>query len=335
MSRRELDAALRKVQPQWSDARAASTQRGVVRKQRRRRIVRVSVAAAVLLGVVAVGVRISSPAPVTETPVPIAEAPVVPPKPPPPSFEISAEGTRPPTLVEGVLVAGRVKVRGTGSLKAGPVEIVVSASQVLVDRTDVTTVTVIEGEAVVRWDGQDVRLQAGDVRTFPPQPAQPSEPTRRPTPKPVAKWKQLAEEGDFATAWVELSKAQPPKDEPAELLLAADVARLSKHPQEAVTPLRRVLTRFPNDPRAPLAAFTLGRTLLDELGRPAEAAQAFSKARVLQPDGPLVPDALAREVEAEARAGNAGRAHTLALEYLQRYPEGARARLVRHHGGIE
>jgi len=49
------------------------------------------------------------------------------------------------------------------------------------------------------------------------------------------------------------------------------------------------------------AAFTLGRVLLDELGRPSEAVDAFPLAR--SSGGPLAEDALAREVEALSRAG--------------------------------
>jgi hypothetical protein len=59
---------------------------------------------------------------------------------------------------------------------------------------------------------------------------------------------------------------------------------------------------FRSDPRAPLAAFTLGRVLLRELARPREAAAAFAQARALAPRGPFVEDALAREVEAWLQA---------------------------------
>ena len=105
-------------------------------------------------------------------------------------------------------------------------------------------------------------------------------------------------------------------------MLAADVARLSAHPGAAVAPLRRLCDRFPKDKRAPVAAFTLGRVLLDELGQAAEAAAAFQKARTLWPSGPLAEDALAREVEAWQRAGRPERARPLAERYLLRFPDG-------------
>ena len=151
----------------------------------------------------------------------------------------------------------------------------------------------------------------------------------------VPTWKILAERGQYREAYDSLrAESQTPvRDEIHELLLAADTARLSGHPTEAVPYLRRVLTRYGDDSRSHLAAFTLGRVLLDELGQPAEAAAAFERA--LAPHAPLAEDALARAVEAWARAGRAPRAHALALEYQRRYPQGRRMRTVVKFGGIE
>ncbi|MEO7092617.1 MAG: hypothetical protein ABI175_05150, partial [Polyangiales bacterium] len=89
------------------------------------------------------------------------------------------------------------------------------------------------------------------------------------------------------------------------------------------------------DPRAPLAAFTLGRVLLEELGQPGQAAEAFAKARALGGAGPLAEDALAREVEAWWRAGATDKAHERAEEYVKVYPKGLRIRSVRKYGGLE
>jgi transmembrane sensor len=125
------------------------------------------------------------------------------------------------------------------------------------------------------------------------------------------------------------------RDEPGDLLFAADVARLSGNPALAVPRLERVIRAHAGDSRAPLAAFTLGRTLLDGLGRPREAADAFARARRLSPGGALAQDALAREVESWSRAGEAGLAHQRALDYLRLYPGGRREKAVRYHGGLE
>jgi transmembrane sensor len=98
---------------------------------------------------------------------------------------------------------------------------------------------------------------------------------------------------------------------------------------------QRLLRDYGGDVRAPVAAFTLGRILLSQLDRPAEAADAFALARRLAPGGTLAPDALAREVEAAARAGDRARARRLAEEYLARHPPGRRAASVRRFGGLE
>lgn len=178
----------------------------------------------------------------------------------------------------------------------------------------------------------------------------------------TTRWKQLAREGEFEKAYHEVfragatskgGKGRPmgrpqglpevlkqlspdahPSDGVADLLLLADVARLSHHPAEAVIPLQQLLTRYTGDARAPLAAFTLGRILLDDLGQPREAAESFQRTQTLDPEGPMAQDALAREVEAWSRAGEAGRARERAREYIRQYPSGRRLHSVRHFGEV-
>jgi transmembrane sensor len=111
------------------------------------------------------------------------------------------------------------------------------------------------------------------------------------------------------------------RDEAGDLLLAADAARLSGHPADAVRWLRMLCDRHSSDPRAPVAAFTLGR-VLDDLSQPAEAAAAFRRAGVLSPSGPLAEDALAREAEAWARAARSDDARDACARYLRRFPSG-------------
>ena len=116
---------------------------------------------------------------------------------------------------------------------------------------------------------------------------------------------------------------------------SADAARRAGHPAQALPYLRRLLRDHPADARAPLAAFTLGRILLAELDRPAEAADAFALSRRLAPGGPMASHALAREVEAAARSGDAARARRLAERYVANYPAGPHLAAVKGHGGIE
>jgi transmembrane sensor len=159
----------------------------------------------------------------------------------------------------------------------------------------------------------------------------------RATPPVSQSWRALAEEGNYAAALTRLNAegTSAVRNTPEDLLLAADVARLGGRPERAVAPLQRILSDHAFDSRAPLAAFTLGRTLLEQLGRPREAAQAFSTARRLDRAGALTQDALAREVESWSRAGEAGLARERALEYLKLYPNGRRAGAVRRLGGVE
>ncbi|HET9959296.1 MAG TPA: FecR domain-containing protein [Polyangiaceae bacterium] len=150
-------------------------------------------------------------------------------------------------------------------------------------------------------------------------------------------WRSLAQEGDYAGAFAVLSQegAGSIRQEPGDLLFAADVARLSGHPAQALPQLERVVRSYPSDSRAPLAAFTLGRILLDSLGRPREAAEAFARCRKLAPGGALSQDALAREVESWSRAGEATLARDRAIQYLRLFPGGRREKAVRYHGGLE
>jgi transmembrane sensor len=156
-----------------------------------------------------------------------------------------------------------------------------------------------------------------------------------PTQTLRTRFREHASKGDYAEAYRALVAAPQVVDNTAEdLLLAADAARLSGHPSQAVPYLQRLLDKHARDQRAPLAAFTLGRILLSELGRPSEAADAFLLTRRLAPAGPLAQDALARETEAANKAGAYERSRRLAEEYRDRYPGSRRLDEVRRYGGI-
>jgi hypothetical protein len=197
---------------------------------------------------------------------------------------------------------------------------------------DILEVTVEEGRVNVRVRGDDVDVRAGDTRRFAP-PSRSS--FDRPGPAPGPSWRPLAESGRYDEAHSALKKAGPNavRDEAGDLLLAADAARLGGYPAEAVPYLERVVRAHSSDPRSSLASFTLGRVLLDELGRPREAIDAFARARAA--GGPLAEDALAREVEAASRAGDVTKSRDLAREYRSLYPNGRRAKAVSRFGGLD
>jgi transmembrane sensor len=132
---------------------------------------------------------------------------------------------------------------------------------------------------------------------------------------------------------VQAPPVAPGGDHVDESLRRADQARAARHYGAAAAQLRQAVQQT-NDSRAPLAAFTLARLLLEKLNQPAEAARTFAEVQRLAPEGDLAEDALAREVESWRAAGLAAAARERAGTYLQRYPQGRRRGEVRRLGGV-
>jgi transmembrane sensor len=132
----------------------------------------------------------------------------------------------------------------------------------------------------------------------------------------------LARRGAFDEAFTELGTEGMARERAVanieDLFALADVARLSGHPREAVSPLSEIVRR--GGSQASIAALTLGRVRIDQLGEPDLAAQDFERAVELGLDGPLREGALARRVEALARAGQNDRATDAARAFASRYP---------------
>jgi transmembrane sensor len=142
-------------------------------------------------------------------------------------------------------------------------------------------------------------------------------------------WRTAAARQDWNQAWETLgqdgiARETAHTDDVALLLSLADVARLSGHPSDSLTPLRQIVGGHPEDPRSAMAAFTLGRVLLDALGNPVQAAFAFEKALALKLPASLAEDAQARLVEAHKKAGAIAQARDAAATYRTRYPGGRR-----------
>lgn len=199
-------------------------------------------------------------------------------------------------------------------------------------------VGVIEGRVRVSWAGGERRLGRGESGVFPPQVA----PRSRPKREAVAEAEATPETTPAAEAATAPKTAVPARspapraeDELGALLRTADRARASGRGLDAVKALRAAIDQAPSDPRAPLAEFRLGRLLLEDIGKPGEAAAAFARARALAPEGPLAPDALAREIESRAAAGDRATARALARIYLAQYPNGSHAAWVRRWGAAE
>jgi transmembrane sensor len=139
-------------------------------------------------------------------------------------------------------------------------------------------------------------------------------------------WRELARDGHHREAFAALGARGFQKETRhvgvTDLLVLADVARLSGHPADAVAPLERILTDFPADPQAALAAFAVGRLELDALGRPTRAAAALNRALTLGLPQTLREDVRARLVEAYLRSGNRAAARTAADAYKREFPSG-------------
>ena len=361
-----LADAVTRVESQWDDTRTRGVWVGLERKRARRRVVRAGAAALAIVAVVGGGVWWSSRSkPVGDT---IAELPEIDPaQPSPPMPEVGAELVLSSVVtpegdasidivpIDGDRVAIDV-VRGKGNfavpleamsrvdVTAGDITFAVYASEFSVARFgEQADVWVGEGYLEVLYDGATQRVTAGETRRFGPpleisaddvEPIALSDHERQ---RVSTDWRPLAKDGNFDDAFAALERAggtSAVRDDVSDLLLAADVFRITGHPSKAVVPLERVVSRYRNDPRTPLAAFTLGRVLLDELGRPAAAATAFHTARDLAPTGGLAEDALAREVEAWSKAGKLGKARGQAELYIQSYPRGHRLRAVKKYGGL-
>jgi len=222
------------------------------------------------------------------------------------------------------------------------------------EANDRVRVSVDEGRVRVRQGGRSVDLGTGDVHLFPTDIGAPPSGNGAPSitvdlpgapaegPPPVDlggdRPRRATEHRSDATAQHRaggLFRAETRRDRVGDWMLAADNARLSGDPAAALPYLRAVTEKFPRDGRAPVAAFTMGLLLLEQLGRPAEAARAFSEVvRLDTAAAPLTEDALAREVEAWRQAGKPDRARQSATEYLRRYPDGRRSHSVRQFGGL-
>ena len=299
----------RRVEPEWSSERAGRARRGIARKasQRRAAIVIGSVAMTAAVAILAARLASVREAPVaTRVELPKLATAVV----------ETRTTTATPLSADAKLDGGdRAYVLQAGSarfvvahdeqhpftVRAGDVvvEDVGTVFTVAYTSADRLEVAVTEGSVRVDHDGTQSSLSAGERIEV--------DAHVHPIAKPVATKPVV-------------------RDEVAPLLQSADDARATGHPEDALAPLRKIISEHAGDSRAGLAAFTLGRVLLDELNRAKEAADAFAVARAH--GGPMAADALGREVVARSRAGDPSRASELADEYLRLYPSGARAREV-------
>ena len=150
---------------------------------------------------------------------------------------------------------------------------------------------------------------AGDLPAS-PLPTSPR-PSPRPSPPPAPAPRHVPSREKAAVA-----------PDTKALFAMATQARLQGNHREAAAFLEKLCRNFPDDPRAPLAAFELGRIQLDTLREAAHAASSFHTARALARDPTLREVAAAREVEALDRGADASACRAARDAYRAAYPTG-------------
>ncbi len=220
-------------------------------------------------------------------------------------------------------------------IEAGPVRVEVIGTRFTVDRNKSrVSVEVDHGTVLVRGDRVPdgvQKLTAGsriviDASERPMASAAPAPAGVGTGAAPMV----AASSADFSTA--KSSSAAVTALSPSakvDLLQVADEQRRRGNLKGAIATLRSATSESGDSSRRAIAAFTLGKLLLDAAWRPAEAAQAFRSCLRLAPPAAIAEDAAARLVEALARSGSREAAQRSARDYERRYPSGRRLADVR------
>jgi transmembrane sensor len=143
-------------------------------------------------------------------------------------------------------------------------------------------------------------------------------------------WTSSFDAADYEAAWETLDQqplgiySEAQQADADSLLDLADVARFTKHHDDANKLLEQLRTRFPGSDAAGEAAFTLGRLAADR-GSLAKAASYLELYLDERPTGSLVDDALGRLMDYYESLGRSDDAKATAERYLARFPKGPHA----------
>ena len=219
-------------------------------------------------------------------------------------FDVKPGGPRRWTIDAGLASVEVIGTKFTVSRSPHAVEVSVERGVVLVrgERVVDHVRRLTAGESVLVAESEPPSLAA------PPMPEPPPPAAEKPRPAASATW------------------VAPSFD---QLIAAADVQRRQGDLHAAEGSLKSALASAPDSKRAALAAFTLGKLEMDNLGNTSQAAAAFGRAVSLGPPGAIAEDALGRLVEAEGQAGQLEKARADAGKYLTQFPGGRHEYAVR------
>ncbi len=164
------------------------------------------------------------------------------------------------------------------------------------------------------------------------EPAAPA-PSGDPAESPRSRPKDELRAAEPAPPTADRGDADPASDPNTatarELFDLANLARRSGDLAAAARAYELLLSKYPNDGRAGLAAFELGRLRLERLGNPAGAVSALERAMAKAPSPGLREDAMARLVQAYAALGDGARCRRTRDRYLSEYPGGVHTNAVK------
>ena len=196
-------------------------------------------------------------------------------------------------------------------------------------RTTDTAPRDVESQPTAEQPSLEPSADSKAPSTARPAPATPSSSKTDDETVPIARWKQLADAGEFGAAMAaarEVGLEQLIASAPAwDLLVLGDAARLSGNVSEAQRVLTGIRRRFPGSRTAQLAAFRLGRLAVEAQGNDAEAARWFETFLRESPQGDLAEGARGRLMAALLRLGRRDAARRVAKDYLRHHPKGRQA----------
>jgi TolA-binding protein len=237
------------------------------------------------------------------------------------------------------VLAGDVEVRVTGTRfsvefepNSGLVEVAVERGSVLV-RIDGGVDRGRELKAGERWSSHRASPQSSNpvqgLASLPPQAsaeAASSTPVRRSSESPVPSSALPSAEPTVRPLGSAPATVEQPS--PKTLFEQGRAARRTGDLTAAALAYQTLLAKFPNDSRAGLAAFELGRLRMGGLRDLPGAIAALKSAVALLSGSAFREDALAHLVEAYAASGQLGNCRSASEAYLREYPNGVHAALV-------